>query len=116
MTLDAGSRLQGAPQPHYVESGHLVFFRRGGLFAAVLALRRRQRHFGIIGRSSLTPRIEEVDRLNEKASQLISKEDPRQMLELGEKACDLARRISYKKGEAYGLVYHWFLSDHSAEG
>ena len=68
--------------------------------------------------SSPSPTIEEVDRLNEKAARLISGEDPKQMLELGETACDLARRISYKKGEAYGLFYagfaRWFLSDHGA--
>jgi len=33
-------QTQGATQPHYVESGHLVFFRRGGLFAAPFSLSR----------------------------------------------------------------------------
>ena len=38
-----------------------------------------------------SPTIEEVDQLNEKAAAFISGEDPKRMLEQGERACDLAR-------------------------
>lgn len=64
------------------------------------------------------PTIEDVDRLNDEALQLISGDDPKRMLEMGEKAFELARQISYKTGEGYGLVNMgfalWFLSEHAA--
>jgi two-component system NtrC family sensor kinase len=67
---------------------------------------------------SQRPTIEEIDRLNERALDFISGEDPKKLLELGESACNQAREISYKKGESYALVNMgfglWFLSDHGA--
>ena len=60
--------------------------------------------------------VENVDRLNEMAAELISGRDPRKQLELAQNANELARRLSYKKGEAYSLLFvgfaHWFLSEH----
>ena len=41
-----------------------------------------------------SPTIEEVDQLNEKAAALIFGEDPKRMLEQGERACNLTRRNS----------------------
>ncbi len=62
--------------------------------------------------------VENVDRLNELTERLISGEDPRKQLELAQSANELARRLSYKKGEAYSLVFmgfaRWFLSEHEA--
>ena len=37
---DLLKQTKGAAQPHYLESGHLVFFRPGGLFAAPFSLSR----------------------------------------------------------------------------
>jgi signal transduction histidine kinase len=60
--------------------------------------------------------MEKVDRLNKMAEQLISGRDPGKLLKLGQNAHQLARRLSYIRGEAYSLVFmgfaHWFLSDH----
>lgn len=57
----------------------------------------------------------EVDALNTLAEPLISGSDPKGLLELSERARDSARRLSYARGEAYGLTYagfaRWFLGD-----
>ena len=53
--------------------------------------------------SSPVPTPEEVDRLNDEAARLINGQDPKQLLEVSERALDMAREISYKKGEGYGL-------------
>ena len=60
--------------------------------------------------------VETVDRLNEIGEQLISGRDPKRQLDLAQNANELARRLSYQRGEAYSLVFmgfaRWFLSEH----
>lgn len=56
-------------------------------------------------RDSFVDSVEAVDAINAQLEVLVSGENPQRMLELSRRANAMARRLTYRKGQAYSRLF-----------